>query len=101
MKKQPGFYTGRNHCLLQFFLLTYAFSWAFFAAIAFSSPGPSSRVQGSGSLHDLLYLPGVFAPAFAALALTARAEGRSGIVELLRGITKWQVGGRWYLFAIF
>jgi len=101
MKKQAGFHTRRNDCLLTFFLLIYVFSWAFFVAIAVASPGPSSRVQGSGSLHDLLYLPGVFAPAFAALALTARAEGRIGVVELLRGITKWQVGARWYVFAIF
>jgi membrane protease YdiL (CAAX protease family) len=35
-----------------------------------------------------------------ALALTARDEGRAGVVRLLARIGKWQVGARWYLFAV-
>ena len=35
-----------------------------------------------------------------ALALTAHAEGRTGVVRLLARIGRWQVGGRWYVIAI-
>ncbi|PYK29978.1 MAG: hypothetical protein DME57_08410 [Verrucomicrobia bacterium] len=100
MKNHAASHAGRDHGLLKFFLLTYAFSWAIFAAIGFGVHGPLSRGQGSGTLYDLLYLPGVFGPASVALVLTARAGGRSGVIELLRGITKWRVGARWYFFAI-
>jgi hypothetical protein len=43
---------------------------------------------------------GVFTPGFVALALTAYAEGGAGVTRLLVRICKWQVGARWYLFAI-
>jgi len=43
---------------------------------------------------------GVFAPAFVALAVTAYGEGGAGVARLLMRIGRWQVGARWYLFAI-
>jgi len=45
-------------------------------------------------------LIGVFAPAFVALALTERNEGRAATVTLLSRIFKWDVGWRWYVFAL-
>ena len=47
-----------------------------------------------------MFLLGVFAPGFTALALTARYEGRSAAKALLSRILKWDVGARWYVFAI-
>lgn len=35
-----------------------------------------------------------------ALAVTARDEGRRGVRVLLRRMIQWQVGWRWYLFAV-
>lgn len=47
-----------------------------------------------------VFLLGVFAPGFTAVALTARYEGRSATSALLRRMLKWDVGARWYVFAI-
>lgn len=46
-----------------------------------------------------LFLLGTFAPGLVALALTARASGRAGVLGLLRRILKAHVGARWYVFA--
>jgi membrane protease YdiL (CAAX protease family) len=47
-----------------------------------------------------LILLGAFAPALAALAVTFRAEGRSGVIALLRRITRWRVATKYYVFAL-
>jgi membrane protease YdiL (CAAX protease family) len=54
---------------------------------------------GSPQFVVLLFL-GIFSPAFVALFMTARAEGRPGVVALLRRLVKWEVPARWYAFAI-
>jgi len=77
------------NAVLKFFLLTFAVTWAcFFGSAAL------------GGLGGPLFLLGVFAPALVALALTARADGRKGIEALLGRILHWQVGARWYVFAV-
>src|SRR5678815_1079828 len=48
----------------------------------------------------IVFLLGVFAPGLTALALTERYEGRSATKALLNRILKWDVGARWYVFAI-
>ena len=48
----------------------------------------------------LLFFPGVIGPSLVALALTAYAEGRKGVSDLLKGIAKWGVSIKWYVFAI-
>jgi membrane protease YdiL (CAAX protease family) len=47
-----------------------------------------------------VFLLGVFAPALVALALTDRAEGRAATLALLGRVFKWDLGWKWYLFAI-
>ena len=80
-----------------FVVLTFAFTWiAWLASAAVVTPGHSWLVGLGGPV----FLLGVFAPAFVALALTAYSEGSAGVVRLLRRIGKWEVGARWYLFAI-
>ena len=79
---------------LAFFLFTFALTWT--AWLAPAAPG-TARFSGGGGP---LFLFGVFAPAFVALALTAHGEGRAGVARLLARIGKWQVGPRFYLFAI-
>src|SRR5262245_10979746 len=82
--------------LVGFFLLTFALTWtAWVAPAALSAQG--NPVFGVGGP---VFLLGVFAPAFVALALTAYGEGRSGVACLLARIVQWQVGGRYYLFAL-
>jgi membrane protease YdiL (CAAX protease family) len=69
----------RNHPLLAFFVLTYVLTWA-------------------------LVLPfGVFFPPgclLAAVAIVGLTQGRAGFAELGRRMTRWRVGGVWYLLAV-
>ena len=97
---------GRDHtrrakrgrmALVGFFLLTFALTWtAWLAPAALGAPGDS----GFFGLGGLVFLLGVFAPAFVALALTACGEGRAGVARLLARIGRWHVGAHLYLFAI-
>jgi len=80
--------------LLGYFLLTFALTWT--AWLAPATPG-TARLFGVGGP---VFLLGVFGPAIVALALTALGEGRAGVARLLARIGKWQVGARFYLFAI-
>ena len=83
--------------LVGFFLLTFAFTWtAWLAPAALGAPGNS----GFFGLGGPVFLLGVFAPAFVALALTAYSEGRTGVARLLARIGKWHAGAHLYLFAI-
>lgn len=75
--------------LLKFFSLTYALAWISWAA---------SRGISYGSA--LVLLLGVFAPGIVALVLTERAEGRAATRALIARVFKWDVGARWYVFAI-
>ncbi|HEY2712813.1 MAG TPA: type II CAAX endopeptidase family protein [Chthoniobacterales bacterium] len=85
--------------LLKFFFITYLASWLLFAAAAYVLRGASSA-SGTGFIGSLLFLPGAIMPAIVALTLTARTEGRPGLLKLLQGITRWNVNLRWYVFAL-
>jgi hypothetical protein len=79
----PGHADARNVgriALVGFFLLTFAFSWtAWLAPAALAAPGNAGFFGVGGPV----FLLGVFAPAFVALALTAYGEGRAGVAQLL------------------
>ncbi|HEX3229719.1 MAG TPA: CPBP family intramembrane glutamic endopeptidase [Pyrinomonadaceae bacterium] len=85
--------------LLKFFSLTYILSWSLWiAAAAIWRAAPT--FSGLASLGSFLYLLGVFAPALAAIALTALTDGRAGTLDLLSRTIKWSASARWYVFAI-
>jgi uncharacterized protein len=86
--------------LLTFFSLTYAVGWASWIAAAALSGYVTTPGQLPPTLRALLFLPGTFAPAFVALALTLRAEGRAGVLALLGPLFQWRAGVRWYVFAV-
>jgi membrane protease YdiL (CAAX protease family) len=77
--------------LVVFFAITFAVTWPCFTAVAMMQPGP---------LRTLVLFIGIFAPAMVALLLTARAEGRRGVVALLGRLFVWRTGARWYVFAL-
>jgi hypothetical protein len=81
--------------LLTFFLATFAITWTAWLSADALSPGGAA----SGASGVLFYL-GVFAPGLVALGLTWRAEGSSAVAALLGRLFKWQVGLRWYAFAL-
>jgi membrane protease YdiL (CAAX protease family) len=81
--------------LIAFLLLTFVLTWT-----AWLAPGilvPRHEVFGVGGP---VFLLGVFAPGLAALALTAHAEGRKGVLDLVGRIGRGQVSWRLYLFAL-
>jgi len=87
----------RRIALLGYFLLTFALTWVtWLAAAALAAPGNT----GFFGVRGPVFLLGVFAPALVALALTAQREGRAGVGRLLARMGRWQVGARWYVFAV-
>lgn len=75
--------------LFRFFFYTFAVSWLCFALAAV--------VPANGGT---IFLLGVFAPAFVAIALTARSGGTAGIEALFRRVIAWRAGIQWYVFAV-
>ena len=75
--------------LFLFFTLAFALMWILFFAIAFV-PIPAGSPLGGG-----LILLGAFAPALAAVAVTFRTEGQSGVTALLRRIMQWRVASKY------
>lgn len=75
--------------LFLFFALAFAVMWTLFFAVAFIP------ISAGSSLGGGLILLGASAPALAALAVTFPAEGRAGVIELLRRITQWRVAAKY------
>ena len=83
--------------VILFFLLTFAVTWtAWLAPAALGVPATSFWFGPGGPL----FLLGVFAPGLVAIALTACRSRSTGVRALLHGIRRWDVGARWYLFAL-
>ncbi|GAC1654796.1 MAG: hypothetical protein NVS4B3_19080 [Gemmatimonadaceae bacterium] len=92
----PGHRAG---AVSPFFVLTFALTWlAWSVATALPDRGAVDAFAPS-PLRGPLVFGGVVAPAIVALALSARADGRIGVDDLLRPIGRWRVGVGWYLFA--
>jgi uncharacterized protein len=79
-----------------FIAATFASAWVLWLAA-------DRVVQATGAgagTRALLFLPGTFSPAIVALWLSARSRGEAGIAGLVGGIARWEVGARWWVFAI-
>jgi membrane protease YdiL (CAAX protease family) len=74
-----------------FFALTFSSTWILWA-LASHLAEPAA---------GMVFLLGVFAPGLIGLALTIRRNGMEGARALLHRIACWDVGARWYVFAIF
>lgn len=75
--------------VIAFLAITFLVSWALFAA--------STVVPAGGPAVLLL---GVITPSLVAVALTAWAEGRAGVLALLRRIVEPPARARLYVFAV-
>ena len=87
---------GSGGPLVTFFLLTYLVTWVSWLAAWAISDGGFAR----SGLWMVPFYFGVFAPAFVAVGLTYRREGGSGVRALLGRLVQWEVGLRWYVFAL-
>src|SRR5262245_6508680 len=83
-----------------FVALTFTASWVLWLAAAAVLDWDLSLQSGLPAVGAPLYLLGVYAPALIAIALTAHAERRPGVLSLLRRLLIADVPARWYAFAI-
>jgi membrane protease YdiL (CAAX protease family) len=81
----------------KFFLFTFSVSWILFGAAAWLAR--SSPESGLGNFSGAVLFVGVIAPALVAVGLTARAEGREGVRELLSRVLRFPTEARWYVFG--
>ena len=85
--------------LFRFFALTYVVSWTCFLAAA----AVQRMVSTGGELPvfaTALLLVGTVAPALVALAMTASSSESDGVRALVDRLFQWQVGARWFAFAV-
>jgi membrane protease YdiL (CAAX protease family) len=87
---------AKDHPLVLFFALAFAFSWAAWAPAVVLSHGPSEPQ----TLAALLHLFGSLGPMLSALVVTALAGGFSGVRELLGRVSRWRVGLWWWVVAV-
>ena len=86
--------------LLAFFSLTYVATWTCWAAAAAIARASTPDDPVRPALASALFLLGTVVPSLVALSLTERAEGRSATRALLDRVFRWDVGARWYVFAV-
>lgn len=77
--------------LFAYFGLVFTLTWALYAA-ADATTAPL--------LRTVLFHAGVFAPGVVALLFTYRERGAVGVRALLSRLVKWDVGWRWFAFAL-
>src|SRR5215204_4987726 len=76
---------------LKFFAAAFGFTWAFWVLAALADNGLITLPVPS----DLLLQLGGFGPMVVALALTASANGRTGLRSLLGRALRWRVAPIW------
>jgi uncharacterized protein len=97
---QPGFVPNSllaRHPLVSYFLFAFGFSWLMFLPALLTYYGVLSL---SSNVVRSLAIAGLLGPILSGFIMTAIIEGRPGIGRLTRRIVRWDVGFRWYLFAI-
>lgn len=75
----------KHHPVVTYFVLAYALTWMLAPLLTISL---------------LLGVVGLLMPAVAAIVVSAVTEGRPGVKTLLRRLTIWRVGLRWYAVAL-
>jgi len=79
----------RRHPLIAYFVIAFAFTWAYDLLFLVSFPLPD--VLGRSTPRD-------FGPSIAALVVTAVIAGKPGLKRLFRRLLQWRVSAVWYIF---
>ncbi len=87
----------KRHQLLAYFILAFAIGWLVLLPRVLASFGPPG-VASSAHFNRWDELVFVYAPAFAAIIVTAVTGG--SIRHLLGRLVRWRVGLQWYLIAV-
>jgi membrane protease YdiL (CAAX protease family) len=85
----------RNHQLVSFFVLTYAIAYVTVFGYIFIRPG--TPMLGWTPIWFLF----IFSPSISAIVVSWIVGGVSQVKRLLSGFTRWRIGSRWYLAALF
>ena len=78
--------------MILYFALCFVITWALYFA--------ANATQVVVARSALVYL-GIFTPGILALLLTYREGGAAAVRSLVKRLFRWDVGVRWYLFALF
>jgi membrane protease YdiL (CAAX protease family) len=81
--------------LIGYFVLAYAISWAIGVPLALAKQGIIRPVFPEWFHYFVAY-----GPTLSALIVTAVTQGKQGMKELWGRITKWRVGGIWWVVAL-
>ncbi len=85
---------GERSDVVTFFVLAYAFSWAWLIPLAISG----GRVTAGDGWPT--HFPALLGPLLAAVVLTAHRGGRPAVRELAGRMVRGRVSPRWWLFAL-
>ena len=80
----------RRQPLVSYFVIAFAWTWAFVIVFLILFPLPDVIVRTT---------PGDFGPLIGAVVVTAAVAGRSGLRQFLKRMIQWRVGLIWYGFA--
>jgi membrane protease YdiL (CAAX protease family) len=90
----------RSHPLLSFYALAFAITWGGLIMVV----GGPSEILGTPEALDarlgLVLLAWLAGPSVASILMTGLVYGRAGLRDLLRRMTRWRVGARWYAVAL-
>src|SRR5882762_1023011 len=81
----------RRYPLVSFFVIAFAWTWAFVIVFLILFPLPDIIVRTT---------PGDFGPLIAAIVMSAVLMGRTGVTQLLKRMVQWRIGLVWYAFAL-
>ena len=85
----------KKHPLISFFALTYLIMFGVNFTFIYLNPGQPMQPW------SLVWFLQVFSPTFGALIVAGIIGGMAEVRRLLSGLTRWNVGLRWYLAAAF
>lgn len=89
----------KSHPVLNYFVLTFIFTWGGMAMAAYPGGFPITEEQFE-TAGALVYVAMLVGPSGAGLLLIGLLDGRAGYRELLSRLVKWRVGVRWYAVAL-
>ncbi len=84
----------QRHQIASYFVLTYTISWLGALLVVAPNLISGSRIT---TINGLIMFPVMLlGPSIAGIAMTAIADGKSGLRDLRSRMGRWRVGGQWY-----
>jgi membrane protease YdiL (CAAX protease family) len=93
-----------RHPVAAFLIMLYAITWIVFLPVVLQGRGllalPIDLSEGL-PFNAIVAMASIVGVALPAVLVTAATSGREGVRDLLSRSSKWRVGVRWYLMALF